>query len=75
MLNLWIFFYGAVPEEQELQQMEGFGKCCCGVPWLFWIQERVGTPVTVALEPTWIPEPGMLQGTGHAEIWNDAESS
>ena len=28
MLNLWIFFYGAVLEEQELQQMEGFGKFC-----------------------------------------------
>lgn len=28
MLNLRIFFYGAAPKEQELQQIEALGKLC-----------------------------------------------
>lgn len=38
-------------------------------------REHGGTSVTAALEPTRTPELGMLQGTGHTEIWDDAESS
>lgn len=77
MLNLWIFFYGAVPEEQELQQMEGFGKFCT----YFLVSlgsldpREHGDPVTAALEPAQSPELGMLQGTGYTEMWDDAESS
>jgi len=78
MLNLWTFFLWGSARRTGIAENVRFWKILylfLGVPWLCRIQESVGTPVTVALEPTRPPEPAMLQGTGYTEMWHDAESS